>query len=111
MSESRPLKPLHFSVLLVLAEQEDYGYGIVKRIANNSAGAIAIAPSNLYHVLDQLIDMGLIETSAKEDPDAPRRAYFRITAQGRRRAKAEAQRLAAVVATAERLNLLQKGKA
>ena len=109
MADQAPLKPLHFSVLLVLAETEDYGYGIVKRIAARDAGAITIAPSNLYHVLDQLIEMGLIQTSARRDADDPRRSYFRITARGLRAARAEAVRLTAMVERTERLKILKGG--
>ena len=111
MNGAPPLKPLHFSVLLVLAEQEDYGYGIVKRIATSEAGGILIAPSNLYHVLDQLMEMGLIRTSPRTDRDAPRRSYFQITPRGLGVARSEAKRLAAVVETAQRLKMLGEGEA
>lgn len=104
--DSLPLKPLHFSVLLVLAEAEDYGYGIVKRIARAEAGSIPIAPSNLYYVLDQLIESGLIKLSARVNAESPRRSYFQITSRGLSAARAEARRLAAVVGTAERLKML-----
>lgn len=109
MHERAPLKPLHFSILLVLAEHEDYGYGIVRRIAKSDAGSITIAPSNLYHVLDQLIARGWIKSSSYVDTDAPRRAYFRITAKGLRAVRVETKRLEALVTRAERLDALKGG--
>ncbi len=108
MADAGPLKPLHFSILLVLAEREDYGYGIVRRIAQTDAGGITIAPSNLYHVLDQLIDTGWIKASTRMDEDAPRRSYFRITPKGLRATRAETRRLEALLARAERLDALKE---
>ena len=104
-----PLKPLETGVLLVLAEREDYGYGIVKRLAEESAGAIRLAPSNLYYVLDRMLTAGLVteRTAPHASVEAGRRgAYYRITALGRATLAAEARRLSTVVDTARRLRLL-----
>ena len=109
-----PMKPLELSVLLVLAEGSDYGYGIVKRIAGQEAGGIRLAPSNLYYVLDRMMSAGWVEeTEGVEDaspPDAPRRRYYRITPPGRRALAAEANRLARIVGTAKRLRLIPGGE-
>lgn len=104
-----PLKPLEFSILLVLAKEESYGYGIVKSIADREAGGLDLAPGNLYHVLDRMIADALIrEAERRERPDDAdgRRRYYAITPFGRRVARAEARRLRAVVGTAEALELL-----
>ncbi len=107
----RPLKPLDFSVLLVLAEREDYGYQIVKRIADADAGGIRLAPSNLYNVLDRMIDAGLVEDLGQRPQEArPARRYYGITEHGRQVVSAEAQRLRAVVRFAVRLDLLREGR-
>ena len=66
-SAHRPLKPLDFSVLLVLAEREDYGYHIVQRIAEPDAGGVRLAPTNLYNVLDRMIAQGLVGTTYPEE--------------------------------------------
>jgi DNA-binding PadR family transcriptional regulator len=111
-----PLKPLDFSVLLVLSEGDDYGYGIVKRIARRESGGIRLAPSNLYYVLDRMVGAGLVEElppeaqEAGEDADE-RRRYYRITALGRSVAAAEAHRLTAVLETAKRARLVARGEA
>jgi DNA-binding PadR family transcriptional regulator len=97
-----PLKPLELSVLLVLCEGPEYGYGIVQRIADEDMGAIRLAPSNLYYVLDRMLTAGLVTEAGTEEPSggAVRRRYYAITPLGRSVAEAEAGRLAAVVRTA-----------
>jgi DNA-binding PadR family transcriptional regulator len=100
-----PMRPLDLSVLVALAEEELYGYAIVKRIADREVGAVRLAPGNLYTVLDRLIADGLIEAVERVDPEDARRRYYGITALGRRVAAAEAARLRAVVRTADRLGL------
>jgi len=110
--EHLPLKPLDFSVLLVLSEGQQYGYGLVKRIARREAGGIRLAPSNLYYVLDRMIDAGLVEeTRPGGEEGGMRRRWFRITSFGRTVLKAEARRLATVVRTAERMRLTPGGEA
>ena len=107
VAEHLPLKPLDFSVLLVLVEDEEYGYQMVKRIAETRAGEIRLAPSNLYNVLDRMIEAGLVEDRGRRSQDdRPPRRYYGITALGRRVVSAEASRLQAVVRSAARLDLL-----
>jgi DNA-binding PadR family transcriptional regulator len=107
-----PMKPLEFSVLLVLSEGEAYGYGIVKRIAEEGAGAIRLAPSNLYYVLDRMTGAGLVEEAEgpEAEDDGARRRYYRITPRGRAALAAEAGRLAALVRTARKLRLVPRGE-
>lgn len=107
--EELPLSPLDFSVLLVLAEGASYGYGIVKAIAERSAGSVRLAPGNLYQVLDRLLEKAWIrESDSSELPDAAdgRRRYYAITEVGRAMAAAEARRLQAMLPTAIRLDLV-----
>lgn len=108
-----PLKALDFSVLLVLSEGDQYGYGLVKRIAQVESGSIRLAPSNLYYVLDRMMGAGLVEETESGEPDeeGARRRWYRITGLGREVLAAEARRLAAVVQTAERLRLVPGGEA
>jgi DNA-binding PadR family transcriptional regulator len=111
-TDHRPLRPLDFSVLLVLAEHEDYGYQIVKRIAEADAGGITLAPSNLYSVLDRMIESGLVADMGKRAQDKrPARHYYGITALGREVVAVEARRLRAVVRSAARLDLIADGRA
>jgi len=106
--EQQPaLRPLDFSVLVVLCEGEDYGYGIVKAIAEREGGSVRLAPGNLYQVLDRLLSAGWIEEAGRRDAGEggkPRR-FYRITPFGRGVARAEAARIKAMVPRLRRLGL------
>jgi len=102
-----PLKPLDFSVLLVLAEGEEYGYRIVQRISEDAGGAIRLAPSNLYGVLDRMMSAGLVEDRGRRaHGDRPPRRYYGITLLGRAVVSAEVGRLQRMVRAAARLDLV-----
>ena len=91
-----PLKPLHFLMLLTLADGDRHAYGIKKDLAARQAYG-NIGPGTLYRTIDQLIDGGLIEETARRpvaELDDERRRYYRLTAFGRKVAIAEADRLA-----------------
>lgn len=100
-----PLKPLEFSVLLALAEEELHGYGIVKRIGDHSGGSVQVAPGNLYQVLDRMIGTGLVERVRRRDADDLRRRYYGITSLGRQVVVAEAARLRELLRRVDRLDI------
>jgi DNA-binding PadR family transcriptional regulator len=108
--ELLPLRPLEFSILLALAEEDRYGYDIVKRIAERSGGGVRLAPGNLYQVLDRLIDAGVIETRMRRDQQDERRRYYGITAFGQRVVAAEAARLEELMRTVRDLAILPTGR-
>jgi DNA-binding PadR family transcriptional regulator len=90
-----PLKPLHFLMLLTLADGDRHAYGIKKDLATRQAYR-DIGPGTLYRTIDQLIDAGLIEETDRRpvaELDDERRRYYRLTAFGRKVAIAEADRL------------------
>ena len=103
-----PLSPLEFHVLLELAREELYGYAIMRRIGEHTAGAVRVEMGSLYRVLSRMIDQGLVgEAAAPADAPAshrglPRR-YYRLTATGRAVVRAEARRLERVVRLAREL--------
>ena len=90
------LRPVEFQILLVLAQEDLHGYGIIREIEEHSRGQISLEPGTLYRALRRLAQQGLVE-EAEERPapeqDDQRRRYFRITGLGRQLASAEAQRL------------------
>jgi DNA-binding PadR family transcriptional regulator len=91
-----PLKPLHFLMLLALADGDRHAYGIKKDLAARQAYG-NIGPGTLYRTIDQLIASGLIEETDRRpvpELDDERRRYYRLTAFGRKVAIAEADRLA-----------------
>jgi DNA-binding PadR family transcriptional regulator len=91
-----PLKPLHFLMLLTLADGDRHAYGIKKDLAARQAYG-NIGPGTLYRTIEQLIASGLIEETDRRpvpELDDERRRYYRLTPFGRRVAVAEADRLA-----------------
>lgn len=101
-----PLKALDFSVLLVLAQEENYGYEIVKRIGEAEGGGISISPTNLYQVLDRMISAGLVSPlGRRQHGDRPARKYFGITPLGLGVVQAEGERLRRVMQSLGELDL------
>lgn len=97
-----PLTPLTMAVLLALADRDLHGYALMKEVERQTDGHLAPGTGTLYAALQRLTDDGLIDESPEEPgPDEdPRRRYYRITDGGRATARAEADRLARVVALA-----------
>ena len=101
-----PLRPLDFSILLVLARGEQYGYGLAKALAEEASGGIELAPGNLYQVLDRLLDWGLVRvTSRRPQPGAggERRRHYAITGFGHEVAMLEAERLRGMLGSLDAL--------
>jgi DNA-binding PadR family transcriptional regulator len=100
-----PLNPRAFYVLLSLAEEERHGYAIAKAIDAITGGAARLTPGTLYPLIRQMLLDGWI-AELGEDPDDPRRRRYKLTAQGRRIARAEARRLDALVRAARAFALI-----
>jgi DNA-binding PadR family transcriptional regulator len=93
---NKPLKPILFDILVILAQGDRHGWGIVKALESGAGGWKKILPGNLYRTLRDMTELGLIEESdARPEPneDDERRRYFRITDRGRAAAEVEAVRL------------------
>jgi DNA-binding PadR family transcriptional regulator len=104
-----PLTPAVLHILLALAAKESHGYGIMKKVQEDSQGKVKMGPGTLYGSLGRMIDAGLIhESDKKVDPemDDQRRVYYAITGLGRKALTAELQRYDEVVALAKRKTLL-----
>jgi DNA-binding PadR family transcriptional regulator len=91
-----PLKPDLFHILLVLAEEERHGYGIMKAVEETTRGEIRLEPSPLYRRLKRFLEAGIVEEGTG-GPSAAlgdnRRRYYRLTPFGREVAAAEAARV------------------
>ena len=104
-----PLKQSIYRVLLALNDGEWlHGYGIMQAVAQMSDGREAILPGTLYAALARMADDGLVEgREAPEDDHSggPARRYYRRTSFGRAVARAESERLRALldVAIAQRI--------
>jgi DNA-binding PadR family transcriptional regulator len=95
-----PLPSASFHVLLVLAEGEKHGYGIMREIEQISEGIVRMGPGTLYGTIKRLLEIGLVEeTGERPDPesDDERRRYYRTTGLGERVAAAEVHRLSTMI--------------
>ncbi len=104
-----PLTPAVLHILLALSAKKSHGYGIMKKVQEDSQGKVKMGPGTLYGSLGRMIDAGFIrESDKKVDPkmDDERRVYYAITALGRKTLAAELQRYDEVVALARRKTLL-----
>jgi DNA-binding PadR family transcriptional regulator len=95
-----PLPLATFHILLALADEDRHGYGIILDVAARTDGALRLSAGTLYRSIQRMLEDGLIvETRERPAPDEDdeRRRYYRITPFGGAVARAEAQRLAALV--------------
>ena len=106
--EPEPLRPLVFSILLVLQEQATHGYAIMKAVNEDLGRRAVLGPGSLYRNLKEMRELGLIEHAPSSVDEDQRRRAYRITARGREVASLEAGRLQRLVARAEELELLGK---
>lgn len=96
-----PLTPLSMAVLVALARQDLHGYALMSEVSEQLGKRPGTG--SLYAALDRMQEEGLVI----ESPEGPgpkedqRRKYFRITAAGRARARAEAERLLRVLDAAK----------
>ncbi len=78
-------------VLAILAEDESYGYAILKRVRDLSGGDLEWTDGMLYPLLHRLTRLGYVTTEWRTPPEGRRRRYYAITDDGRR-ALADQQR-------------------
>lgn len=96
-NDAEPLRPLVCDILLLLNEAELHGYAIMQEINERAGRNVILGPATLYRTLKELRDEGLIEeVSAGDD----RRRVYRLTEHGADVARAEVERMAAIVARA-----------
>jgi PadR family transcriptional regulator PadR len=74
---------LELCILQVLKDDASYGYQIVTTLAE--LGPLAAGENTIYPLLRRLKTEKLLETFTRESPAGPRRQYYRLTPDGRRR--------------------------
>ena len=94
-------------VLSVLAEGESYGYALIQRVRELSAGGIAWTEGMLYPVLHWMEDERLVESEWKEADTGRRRKYYRLRKEGRKALQAEKQQWMTVHTTLDKLWKMQ----
>ena len=107
MPEQTPLSPPVFHILLALADGERHGYSIMQEIGERTGQRVKLGPGTLYGALKRMLDDGWIEELSGDGEDERRRSY-RLTAAGRKVARAEAQRLEELVIAAQAKRLLSQ---
>jgi len=70
-------------VLAILADGENYGYAILKRIRELSGGELEWSDGMLYPLLHRLGRLGYVTTEWRTPPEGRRRKYYVITDAGR----------------------------
>jgi PadR family transcriptional regulator PadR len=86
-------------VLAILAERESYGYAIIGRVRELSAGEIEWTDGLLYPLLHRLEGAELIASRWGQADNGRRRRYYAITDAGRAELAEHRRQLTAAVAT------------
>ncbi|MER8232364.1 PadR family transcriptional regulator [Streptomyces sp. NPDC101490] len=94
MSE-RGMQELALLLLTALANEPRHGYAIAQEVKAITDGRVVPRTGALYGALDRLLDEGLITVEREEVVSGRARRTFALTASGRERLAAEADRLAA----------------
>ena len=94
-----PLKHSTYQVLLALGDDELHGYAIMQAVSEMTGGRESILPGTLYAALARMVDEGLVEErDGPDDPSGgPARRYYRRSRFGRTVARAESERLRALL--------------
>lgn len=72
---------LDLAVLAVLAEQDAYGYDVVRKL--RSYGLIDVAEASVYGTLRRLFVTGYLSSYVVPSEEGPHRKYYGMTAVGR----------------------------
>lgn len=100
-SSALPLSPTDLHVLLVLAQDNLYGYAILQAVEQESTGLIKPDLGALYRALARLGSAGLVEDAQPPTNSAPspgkKRRYYGITGFGQQVLGAETARLRSVL--------------
>jgi PadR family transcriptional regulator PadR len=82
-----------YYVLAALLDERLHGYGIIKKVAALSGGAVKLTTGTLYGALDRLVGQGLVAPDGEERVEGRLRRYYRITEAGAEDVRAEAERM------------------
>jgi DNA-binding PadR family transcriptional regulator len=91
-----PLSTAVFYVLVALADEELHGYALLKAVEAQTEGRVRLSTGTLYGIINRLLADGSIADRTARDG----KRVYRLTSSGRDLARAEADRLEALVAVA-----------
>jgi transcriptional regulator len=94
MPEEAALLPgtLDLLILKAVSLAPEHGYGVLLRIEQITGGALLVEQGALYPALARLEHQGLLDSEWGISDNNRRAKYYRLTAAGRRRLKAETDR-------------------
>jgi DNA-binding PadR family transcriptional regulator len=95
-----PLREQSYLILLALAPEPLYGYGVIAAVRELSDGRVKLGTGTLYGTLDRLGADGLVVVDHEEVVDGRFRRYYALTEQGSRVLTTETERLAQLAARA-----------
>lgn len=103
-----PLPAAAFQILLALADGDLHGYAIMRLVEEQTEGRVRLGPGTLYSSIQALLEEGLIEeVESAGDAANDRRRLYRLTSNGRKMARAEAERLAGILRIARAKKILR----
>jgi DNA-binding PadR family transcriptional regulator len=105
-----PMPMAAFQILVALAGEDLHGYGIMRKVREQSGGKVRLGPGTLYGSIQKLLDGGLIEEfEERPDPDLgpDRRRHYRLTTLGRKQAQSAASFLADLLRVARTQKILR----
>ncbi len=82
-------------VLALLAQEDLYGYEIIRRLEQRSEQAFRYQEGTLYPVLHRLEKEGAVKSYEKTAPTGRVRKYYALTPKGRRQLAAETAQFSA----------------
>lgn len=74
---------LEMCVLTILSKKDCYGYELVNELSQK----ISISEGTIYPLLNRLVKAKQVTTYLKESNLGPARKYYRLTPQGRKKAR------------------------
>jgi DNA-binding PadR family transcriptional regulator len=95
-----PLPLATFHILLALCDDDRHGYAILQEVARRTGGELRLSAGTLYRSIQRMLEQGLLEEQRERpapEQDDERRRYYRITPFGSAVARAETERLNALV--------------
>lgn len=103
-----PLPAAAFQILLALSDGDLHGYAIMRQVEEQTDGKVRLGPGTLYSSIQALLEEGLIEeVTDPSDEGSERRRLYRLTSNGKKVARAEAERLAGILRVARAKKILR----
>src|SRR5215831_6121704 len=92
---------LELCILNALAEEERYGYDLVKTLVE--VHGLGVTEGTIYPLLSRLRVAGLIASRLEESPSGPARKYYSLTKEGRKTMEAMNEYIGELNRSVERL--------